>query len=401
MRRLEGRSRVRNRRDYCLGLLSSALTLGASGVSLSAERPPASPPANAAAMAQYQKALEAYRQARQTYEAAASAYWNSIDEKRKIRNAKRASHTPIIIDDYVLTQPPVYSGPPQPINPAAPLAPPSAAKPIPVVADFVAAAKQEFNFVPQRPQQEIEFKRAYTKVAAAAGLTKDQVVRVYAFEATGNGSYEVQAGLEYGKPGERAVSTALGYNQLLATNSVELMAEQGDEFVRALTLKAATLPRDAKTLLVAKIETVRTMIAFSKSVPDRWGQHKILAGTPKGLGIHAANLDLDIGPLLQTQKLLNSVLFARAKGLSQALTAAELEMMNLTGDGNGFDLNAMPQAWRSQVPMANFFEEGGYEDNPVAQRNNVVASLLAAMNSQMDDEVNKPGAMDMAKIFPH
>ena len=31
------------------------------------------------------------------------------------------------------------------------------------------------------------------------------------------------------------------------------------------------------------------------------------------MGIHAAVLDRDIGPLLQTQKLLNSVLFAQTQ----------------------------------------------------------------------------------------
>jgi hypothetical protein len=388
-----------NRRECCLALVSGALTLG--GIALPVPAGAEDQPPSAAAIAQYQKDLAAYRQAREAYQAAAGTYWNSIDAKRKTRNAKRAGHTPVVIDDYVLTQPPAYSGPPEPINPAAPLAPPAPKPPIPVVADFLAAAKQQFNFVPQPPQREIDFKQAYAKVAAAAGLTKNQVVRIYGFEATGNGTYAVQAGLEYGKPGEHAVSTALGYNQLLATNSVELMAEQGDQFVKALTAKAATLPSGAKTSLEAKIEIVEAMVAFSRTVPDDWGQHQILAGTAKGLGIHAMNLDLDVGPLLQTQKLLNSVLFARAKGISQTLTAAELEMMNLTGDGNGFDLNSLPQDWRTHVPTANFFRQNGYEDNPVAERNNVVAALLAATDSDMDDEVTKPGAIDMAAVFPH
>jgi hypothetical protein len=34
----------------------------------------------------------------------------------------------------------------------------------------------------------------------------------------------------------------------------------------------------------------------------------------------------------------------------------------------------MPHAWRDQVPTANFFQRGGYRDNPVAQRNNVSPS---------------------------
>ena len=52
--------------------------------------------------------------------------------------------------------------------------------------------------------------------------------------------------------------------------------------------------------------------------------------------------------------------------------------MNLTGDGNGYDMITMPREWRGRVPTANFFQRGGYRDNPVAQRNNVVAKLIAA-----------------------
>ena len=80
------------------------------------------------------------------------------------------------------------------------------------------------------------------------------------------------------------------------------------------------------------------MVTFARSVRDDWNVHERLGRTPKGLGIHALNLDIDIGPLLQTQKLINSINFAKPAGYSASLTAAELEMMNLTGDGNGFDM---------------------------------------------------------------
>ena len=94
-----------------------------------------------------------------------------------------------------------------------------------------------------------------------------------------------------------------------------------------------------------KIEAVKRMIAFSRSVPDKWNEHDRLAKTTAGgMGIHAAILDIDIGPLLQVQKLVNSVRFARARGYTAPLSAAELELMNLTGDGNGFDMVSMPQA---------------------------------------------------------
>ena len=87
------------------------------------------------------------------------------------------------------------------------------------------------------------------------------------------------------------------------------------------------------------------MIAFSRSVPDNWNEHDRLAKTTAGgMGIHAAILDIDIGPLLQVQKLINSVRFARAKGYTAPLSAAELELMNLTGDGNGIDMVTMPQS---------------------------------------------------------
>ena len=348
-----------------------------------------------AAMAQYRRALAEYQEAQAAYAAAAEAYWTSISQKRHARAAKRANHEQLSLDDYVLTQPPVYSGPPKPRDPSKPAeeAPPRPA--VPGVADFLAAARDEFKFAPRQPQSESEFKRAYAKVALAAGLTRDQIVRIYGFEASGNGEYDVQAGLEYNKQA-RAITTALGYNQLLATNTVEIMAESGHHFVAALLARAASWPDAARAALETKVATVRRMIAFASSVPDDWNEHTRLAGTAKGLGVHALNLDVDVGPYLQTQKLMDSVVFARRKGFAETLTAAELEMMNLTGDGNGFDMITMPRAWRDRVPTANFFQKSGYRDNPVAQRNNVVAKLIAATDARMDEEVKKPGAKELA-----
>jgi hypothetical protein len=249
--------------------------------------------------------------------------------------------------------------------------------------------------VPRTPQSESEFKRAYAKVALAAGLNAEQIVRIYSFEAGGNGEYDVQAGRERDKQA-RAITTALGYNQLLATNSVEIIAESGDTFVKSLQARAATLLDAEKKALQSKLAIMHRMIDFGRSVPDDWNKHQVLANTPKGLGVHTLNLDVDVGPYLQTQKLMDSVNFARRKGFSGTLTAAELEMMNLTGDGNGFDMITMPREWRDRVPTSNFFQQSGYRDNPVAQRNNVVSKLIAAADAQMDREVKLPGARDLA-----
>jgi hypothetical protein len=355
--------------------------------------------ATPAAMAEYRRLLAQYLAARQQYEAVAESYWNAVAEKRRLRMAKRRTGQDILLQDYVLTQPPVYSGPPRPVDPSAPEEEPPR-KYVPVVADFLRAAAQEYKFVPRQPQSEIEYKRAYAKVAAAAGLTQEQVVRIYAFESGGNGKYDVQAGLEYPRPKARAISTALGYNQLLSTNSVELMAEKGHQFINVLQAKTAAAAGEAREALQRKLAVLKGMVAFSRSVPDTWSAHGRLAETPKGIAIHAMNLDLDVGPLLQVQKLVDSVVFARKQGRDAPLTAAELEMMNLTGDGNGIDMIKMPAAWRERVPTANFFQPGGYERNPVAIRNNVVAKLLAVTDVRMDEEVRLQGAKDMAAAFP-
>jgi hypothetical protein len=391
----------------CRGCLLAALAL--SPYSLLAAEPPAkgpvapaviTRPVSAAAMAEYRRKLEAYTLARQKYEDEATVYWHSVAEKRRARNAKRRDHLNIVLSDYVLTQPPVYTGPPEPINPSVvgpPIVPPK--KYVPVIADFLKAAAEQFKFVPQKPKSEIDFKRAYAKVAASAGLTGDQVVRIYGFESGSNGHYDVQAGLEYPGPNAHAISTALGYNQLLNTNSVELLAEQGENFIKVLKAKVAALRGTRKKLLEKKIAVLQRMIAVSKSVPDEWSDHEALANTPKGLGIHALNLDIDIGPLLQTQKLLDSVVFAKRKGHTRPLTAAELEMMNLTGDGNGFDMVTMPAEFRDKVPTANFFQPNGYAANSVAIVNNTVVRLIAATDAKMDQEIKLRSAKDLAAAF--
>jgi hypothetical protein len=343
------------------------------------------------AMAEYRRKLSEYEEAL----APVTAYWNSISEKRKGRNAKRRAGQQITLDDYVLTHPPVYSGPKKPVDPSAPERPPR--KALPMVPDLIQAAVEQFQFSPQRPASEIDFKRAYAKVASALGLTREQAVRVYSFETGGNGNYDMQSG--YRGPGTRPISTAIGYNQLLTTNSVELMAEQGDTILKALQQKAATLSGPARKTLDDKIAVVKRMVAFAQSVPDTWSDHEKLADTDKGWALHAMVLDIDVGPHLQTHKLLTSVIFAKQKGYHRPLSAAELEMMNLTGDGTGLDMVTMPQAMREQVPTANFFQRGGYERNPVASRNNTVAKLLAVTDERMDFNSNKPGAIELAGAF--
>jgi hypothetical protein len=362
------------------------------------------PPAVAEAMAQaaspaiaeYRRRLKDYQDARAAFDAEAGAYWSLIAEKRRGRTAKRREHLSITLDDYVLTQPPVYAGPKRPVNPEPePEGEPRERKYVPVVADLLKAAAEQFQWTPQQPAADIEFKRAYARVAAAAGLTREQAVRVYAFETGGNGNHASQSGFH----GSRAISTAIGYNQLLTTNSVELLAEQGHDMLRALNLKAATLSGPTRNVMDHKIAVLRKMVALARSVPDDWSQHEKIGDTEQGWAMHAMVLDIDVGPMLQTHKLLTSVIFARERGFTRPLSAAELEMMNLTGDGTGLDMVTMPLAMREQVPTSNFFQRSGYERNPVAIRHNTVAKLLAVTDARMDSNSTQPGARELAAAF--
>jgi len=390
-------------RAGCLALALSLSVLPAPAME-SAARPAAdramAQAASPQAVVEYRRLLAEYKEARAAFEAEAGAYWNAIAEKRRGRNAKRREHQPIALDDYVLEQPPVYTGPKRPANPEPeePEArPPRQYKAIPVAGDLLQAANEYFQWTPQKPASEAEFKRAYARYAQAAGLTREQAVRVYSFETGGTGNYDVQAGIEHG--GKRAISTAMGYNQLLTTNSIELLAEQGQEFVKELTARAASLSGPPRQVMDRKIAVLKKMVAFALSVPDDWSAHQKLADTPQGWALHAMVLDIDVGPMLQTHKLLTSVIFARTKGYTRPLSAAELEMMNLSGDGTGLDMVTMPQAMREQVPTSNFFQRGGYERNPVVIRYNTVARLLATTDSRMDSNSNLPGAKELAAAF--
>ncbi len=108
--------------------------------------------------------------------------------------------TLIALSDYVLEQPPHYTGPSRPVDPSKPQEPPPERESIPVVADFLRNAKEHFGFVPERPDSEMAYKRAYARIASAAGISRDQAVRIYSFESGGNGKYDVQAGLESARP---------------------------------------------------------------------------------------------------------------------------------------------------------------------------------------------------------
>lgn len=387
----------------------------ATGSALAGEKPQGPPPLPAKpfasaeakrAAAEYHAKYVAYRKQRDAFEKKAEAYWETIEDKRAERRKKRADGKSVELADYVLDQPPVYSGPSAPVPPPAPppvkrLAKTKKAKPesLPVVADFLRHAKARFQFKPKTPATEMDYKRAYARAVLAAGIAKEQAIRIYGFEAGGNGLYDVQAGLESKRPGAKPISTALGYNQLLIANTIGILSEHGSAMVEKLQDRAKAAKPERRKELTRKTATLIRMTKFARSIPYRWSAHVKAAETPKGQALHALNLDIDVGPMLQTQKLLDSVKFLRMKGHERRVSAAELEMMNLMGDGNGFDVVTMPAAIRDKVPTSNFFQRGGYERNPVASRNNVVSALLTAMERRMEQQAALDGAKQMDAAF--
>jgi hypothetical protein len=74
-------------------------------------------------------------------------------------------------------------------------------------------------------------------------------------------------------------------------------------------------------------------------------------------------------------------------------------MMNLTGDGNGFDMVTMSDDMKKKIPTSNFFQRRGYERNQVAITNNTVAQLIAATDAKMQSEAKLPGAVALAAAF--
>src|SRR6478672_3270365 len=127
----------------CLGFVALALPASARNAVAMDALPSSSADALAQAaspqaIADYRRKLKEYQDARAAFEAEAGPYWTSITEKRRGGHAKRRER-----------------------------------KPIPVVADHLKAAAEEFQFTPQRPTTEVEFKRAYARYALAAGLTSE------------------------------------------------------------------------------------------------------------------------------------------------------------------------------------------------------------------------------------
>ncbi len=348
--------------------------------------------------------FQEWRQARARYEADLDSYWDAVDGKRADRKKKRSLHVVYTADDYVMSFPPVYKGPKLGKDLAAKYekfldeqskTQPAPPKDMATVEDYLAAARRVYNFVPERLTEK-DFKRRYAEEARALGLSKEQVVRVYALETGGIGTYDMQAGIHPIKKTGRAISSALGYAQLLDANSVNELALHGDLFIVRLTEKARNpnITPQRRAALKAKIAAVRKMYANVKKVPFEWERHQAYAKTEAGMGVHALNIDADVGPMLQAMKL---------KGLKETaekynrpnLSGPEMELMNLSGPVTGLE---MMQPAGLKAPVTNFFARRAYYVNKM-----VIglkgAELLAELDKRMTESMTTAGSQEFAAAF--
>ena len=120
-------------------VLAAGLMLAPAVLRAQSEGPAIVPPNLAAAAAQYRHALEEYNRAQSGLRRGRQRLLAFGHRKAPIAQLQARARRGVSLEDYVLDQPPVYTGPPKPRNPLGPEAPAHRVY-VPVVADFLAAA---------------------------------------------------------------------------------------------------------------------------------------------------------------------------------------------------------------------------------------------------------------------
>ncbi len=351
------------------------------------------------------RVFDAYVTAQVFHDAAQDAYWSHVDKLRERRKAKKKRNEPLDTADYVQEQPPVYSGPSlskalakrwaEFVAAQEQNSPSEPREEIPNLADFVASARKHYAFVPEQVAERA-FKERYAREALALGLNGDQVVRVYALETGGLGTADMQAGIHPISRKGAPISTAMGYAQLLAANSINELSRHGTGFVARLNQMAqrAEPGSQRQRQLQQKAKALERMVRKAKSVPYVWSRHVAFAKTDVGRGIHAVNLDADIGPWLQVIKLKGLKETAEKAGRGR-LSGAEIELMNLAGPGTGLEM--MEPAGRSS-PTTNFFARAAYYRNTIV-RGKTSQELLAALDERMEANLKNAGSIEFRDVF--
>ena len=352
--------------------------------------------------AEQRQVFEAWYVAQISHSAALNGYWRKVESKRNARRKKKRAKRALTHNDYVRTFPPKYNGPRLPKGLLARWrkfrakdAPPRKERdPLPNVADYLASAKRHYNFSPERIPER-EFKRRYALEALRLGLRKDQVVRVFALETGGNGTADMQAGIHPITKRGRPISSALGYAQLLAANTINVMAKHGPKFVARMERKLSReRAPERRRVLANKLRALKAMLRTAKSIPYKWSRQRALARTSRGRGLHPLNIDGDIGPWIQVIKLADIKKLADRRGKPN-IDSAELELMNLAGPGTGLE---MMRKVGIDKPTSNFFSRRGYYRNSIV-RGRTSEGLIKALAKRMDQNMKKKGSQEFVAVF--
>lgn len=347
------------------------------------------------------RVFEDYVAARSVFDFKLDAYWREVSDKRVLRRKRKAGKLELRPDDYVLSFPPEYSGPYLPValqkrwtqflaeDTSGPVKPPD---PKPTVTDFLSLARAHYGFIPERVPER-EFKRRYAREALSLGLTKSQVVRIYALETSGLGTADMVAGIHPITKKGSPISTAIGYAQLLAANTINEIRKSGPAFIERLEQKARRHPEQAEAIR-GKIASLKRMVTNARTVPDEWSKQVAHARTGKGLGMHAINIDGDIGPWLQAIKI-RGLKESAARNGREHLTGAQIELMNLAGPGTGLE---MMRPAGLTAPTPNFFERGAYGRNTIV-RGKTADQLLTALDERMTENIKNSGAVEFEQVF--
>lgn len=367
--------------------------------------------------ASYQEQLATYKASYGEFKKRKARYWLDIEKKKDIRTARRKAGKKFKRKHFVLSHPPKYTGPKRPRNPnPAPVAKKPAKKrsTLPRPNELRAAMRDLYGLkLPQH--RERDFKLAFAREAQRYGVSAEQAIGVYALETGGRGPFDLVSGEVIGrnkkckltKRAGRPLSSALGYFQLLNANTSSTVAgnargPQEERFSNRLRELASKERGKRKRELEKKADLLdRVVLDMEQTIArmsvkkNNWREFRQLGRTKLGYAVHALNLDLDIGPMIQMSKLAFVRSYAIKKGLGDP-QSDRLELMNLVGYPRGARM-LEPVAFT--VPTANFVSENEIRSNFPVLGDKTVEEAIAKIRRVIGKRKKECGAQEFFKMW--
>lgn len=352
------------------------------------------------------------------YEKELDAYWERVDKAKSQ-------------GEFITDFPPFYEGPPKP--PGLPGSPAHTST-LPTISDMLGESTKlnRIAFGAGQPDFSVNqigedaFKQRYAEEAARVGkqlgLTKPQVEqvaeRLFEFETGGWGHADTLSGMTqklalsddtYAREHFHPASTAIGYNQLLMMTTMREIDQHGGDIADRLSQMATEDPARASELnqkaqLMRALGDVvhKELLDFAKANPgksyfDAQGNPKEalyadfansrqptatgLTGRELAEGLHALNIDGDVGPIIQAECLGDEMRYAQQHNFGQLLDQ-RVKSMN--------DGAAAYDALRSPEKAAAMDEVFSQIKPPPGLKGEALREFEDAMQSMRDRIVNLP-----------